>query len=771
MTARSQLTLVAVLVAACFLPGEPSGPARVTFVLDFTQPYRVPLAGGVQPLVKITADGQALTAPNYHLESLDPGVVRVDPTGRGLEGVTRGTASVRVVYETATGAPDTTFTVRAVVSRTAVSSASLAFTRLADTSRLTATAYDAKDAAVPSVKFTWSSAEPHVASVDTAGLVRALNEGTVVITAEADSVTGSSSVSVTQVAAAVRMVPKLDTLRTLSRSTRFLAVALDDTNGVVRTAKPHWSSSDEHVARIDTTGLATATGAGTAKIIARVGTAADTALLVVAQVVASLVIKPSFDTLTAITDTVRHTVVGFDSLHFAIPQPRVAWSSGDTGIVTVDATGLVRAAKNGVVLVTASAAGQSAFATVVVRQQVTAAQVSPHSVTLAAAGDTVRLGVVGLDRNGYPVPGAPFNWRAGTQCVATVDAGFVTARGGGETAAIVTPVNGGRSDTAVVTVRGAPSAPEIAFVAPGKGIEGLCADGSGQVLLVSNGNAPSWSPDGARIAFSQLRVTSDCQGGIFIAKADGSEPRPVTSGCDLDVAWSPDGRMIAFTRVQFMKCEQVWGCAAIYVANADGTNAHRLGGGDSTNVWMSPSWEPSGARLAFTRYLPARPASSEIAFVNVDGTSFTPTGVAGASPKWSPDGSQIAFVYGGIYLMNADRTGVTLLVGAGAVYGPEEGMRAVTYISAPAWSPDGTRLVFGLFKQCWDYGGTSYSPGHLEVVSKYSVPPGGSGWCDIAGWPGDNGLPDSPTWRRIPNTTLSAAPAPARTPARLRPSP
>src|SRR2546421_1603954 len=35
-----------------------------------------------------------------------------------------------------------TFTVRVVVSRVAVNSASLAFTRLADTSRLTATAYD-----------------------------------------------------------------------------------------------------------------------------------------------------------------------------------------------------------------------------------------------------------------------------------------------------------------------------------------------------------------------------------------------------------------------------------------------------------------------------------------------------------------------------------------------------------------------------------------------------------------------------------------------------
>ena len=115
--------------------------------------------------------------------------------------------------------------------------------------------------------------------------MRAVNEGTVAITAEADSVTGASQVSVTQVAAAVRMVPKLDTLRTVSRSTQFFAVAFDDTNAVIRNAKPHWSSSDERVARIDSMGLAGATGGGTAKIIARVGAVADTAVMVVAQVV------------------------------------------------------------------------------------------------------------------------------------------------------------------------------------------------------------------------------------------------------------------------------------------------------------------------------------------------------------------------------------------------------------------------------------------------------------------------------------------------------
>src|SRR5256886_10983432 len=89
MTARSQVTLVVLLAAACFLPGEPSGAGRVTFVLDFAQPFGVPLAGAAQPLVKITADGQVLSGASYHLESLDPTVAQVDPTRRGIEGVAR----------------------------------------------------------------------------------------------------------------------------------------------------------------------------------------------------------------------------------------------------------------------------------------------------------------------------------------------------------------------------------------------------------------------------------------------------------------------------------------------------------------------------------------------------------------------------------------------------------------------------------------------------------------------------------------------------------
>jgi len=107
-------------VAACMLPGEPSGAERIRFRLASPSPYRVPLAGVAEPLIAISADGQVLKNPAYTLETLDASVVRVDSTERRLLGVKRGTADVRVMYLGATGTPDTVFPVQVVVSRVAV---------------------------------------------------------------------------------------------------------------------------------------------------------------------------------------------------------------------------------------------------------------------------------------------------------------------------------------------------------------------------------------------------------------------------------------------------------------------------------------------------------------------------------------------------------------------------------------------------------------------------------------------------------------------------
>jgi hypothetical protein len=66
----------------------------------------------------------------------------------------------------------------------------------------------------------------------------------------------------------------------------------------------------------------------------------------------------------------------------------------------------------------------------------------------------------------------------------------------------------------------------------------------GDVRLLGRGSSPSWSPDGARIAF----VRDDA---LYIANADGSAPTQVRKhGTERDfyVAWSPDGAELAFVR-------------------------------------------------------------------------------------------------------------------------------------------------------------------------------------------------------------------------------
>jgi len=93
-------------------------------------------------------------------------------------------------------------------------------------------------------------------------------------------------------------------------------------------------------------------------------------------------------------------------------------------------------------------------------------------------------------------------------------------------------------------------------------------------------------------------------------------------------------------------------------------------------------------RIAFASY---RGGSHGIYVMNADGTGVTrlTSGFGDLGPSWSPDGSKIAFSSGRdgggdeIYVMNADGTGQTRLT-----YGLEK------YAWAPSWSPDGSKIAF-----------------------------------------------------------------------------
>ena len=141
------------------------------------------------------------------------------------------------------------------------------------------------------------------------------------------------------------------------------------------------------------------------------------------------------------------------------------------------------------------------------------------------------------------------------------------------------------------------------------------------------GSDLAWSADGRKIA-----VLGD---DLLVMNRDGSELRNVTQLPEaweidgLGFAWSPNGRAIAVSiRQQSLGDSQIW------LVNADGSGKRKLTAA-AGGSW-SPSWSPSGNRIAFTS---ARDGNSEIYVMNADGSEqrrLTHSQADDSSPAWSP---------------------------------------------------------------------------------------------------------------------------------------
>lgn len=167
----------------------------------------------------------------------------------------------------------------------------------------------------------------------------------------------------------IAVTPSQDTLFAVDATVQFTAESFDSAgNALPEEDQFTWSSDNTNVATVDSTGLATAVGNGTAEIEAATGGVFRTATLVVAQVTDS--VSLSSVTFNAIGATHQFDPSAVDANGNAVEDPDLEWVSSDANVVTVDSTGLATAAGNGQATITVMAPNDSAAATVDVSQSI-----------------------------------------------------------------------------------------------------------------------------------------------------------------------------------------------------------------------------------------------------------------------------------------------------------------------------------------------------------------------------------------------------------------
>jgi len=208
---------------------------------------------------------------------------------------------------------------------------------------------------------------------------------------------------------------------------------------------------------------------------------------------------------------------------------------------------------------------------------------------------------------------------------------------------------------------------------------------------------PNWAPDGARVAFD---FPDDTGEHIATIRYDGTGQRQLTFGPGIqgDARYSHDGRLLAFDASTLLPDDPAF-TTDIWVMAVDGSHPRQVtrGGFD-----VEPVFSPDGQQIAFGRITGLDPnnfqQSEAVYVVRTDGTDLheiVPSRPGLEHPAWSPDGSRLVFN------ISPEAQGAP---GAGSVFAVDPsgaGLHVVRAASAhwfffkPVWSPDGRKLLVG----------------------------------------------------------------------------
>ena len=226
------------------------------------------------------------------------------------------------------------------------------------TARLGAVLHDADGNLLRGRQVFWESANTSVATVDQDGVVTGRGSGSAQIAANAEGKSGVADVTVAAGGPYSITVDPASATVVVGQTTQYRATVRDALGNVLG-GTVAWASNNSAVARVSSDGVVTGVSPGSATITAsREGVSGSASVTVQLVPVARVVVSPA-STSVKHGNTKQLVAVAYDAANNIITGRTVTWSSSDTKVATVSASGLVKGVTVGTVTITATVDGKS----------------------------------------------------------------------------------------------------------------------------------------------------------------------------------------------------------------------------------------------------------------------------------------------------------------------------------------------------------------------------------------------------------------------------